>query len=353
MVSLPKTQKALVQEQYGKPLAAKTVPVPEPTSGAVVVKVIYAPIISYMKKVYNGERKYRYVNPLVPGTSAFGKVVAIGPDALLLKEGDLVYVDCYIRGRDDHDAGFLLGLSEGGGQASRRLMQHWINGTFAEYVKAPLENVFKVDEQRLCGSPSQGGLGFKMEQLSWWMAALVPYGGLRSIDLQAGETVIVTPATGNFGSAAVLVALAMGAGKVIAVGRNAEALSKLKARDKRIETVQTTGDLKTEMEAIQAFGKADVHFDISPAVSEGSTYLRAAIQSLRHSGRVSLMGGFADSDNIAFMKLLSSGALNIKDIVNVHGVFGLEDWEKGFDLAWDNGRLGDLVLFAPSGDREV
>lgn len=109
------------------------------------------------------------------------------------------------------------------------------------------------------------------------MAALVPYGGLRSVDLQAGGTVIVTPATGSFGSAAVLVALAMGAGKVIAMGRNTEALANLRARDARIETVQMTGDLEEEMKALQAFGKADVHFDISPAVSEGFTHFRAAI----------------------------------------------------------------------------
>lgn len=274
-------QKALVQEEYGKPLIVKSLSIPEATTGSVVVKVLYAPIISYMRDVYNGNRKYKYAIPLVPGTSAIGRITAVGLDAVLLKEGDLVYVDCYIRGRDDHDAGFLLGLSEGGTDASRKLMRHWIDGTFAEYVKAPLENVFRLDEARLCGTPSQGGLGYKMEQLCWWMAALVPYGGLRSIDLQAGETVIVTPATGSFGSAAVLVALAMGAGKVIAMGRNAEALAGLKTRDDRIESVQMTGDLEQGMETLQAFGKADVYLDISPAVSEGSTHFRAAIQSLR------------------------------------------------------------------------
>lgn len=281
MSSIPLTQNALVQEEYGKPLIVKSMPIPKATSGSVVVKVLYAPIISYMRDVYNGRRKYKYATPLVPGTSAIGTIAATGPDALLLKEGDLVYVDCYIRGRDDHDAGFLLGLSEGGTEASRSLMRHWIDGTFAEYVKVPLENVFRLDERRLCGDPTQGGLGYKMEQLCWWMAALVPYGGLKSIDLQAGETVIVTPATGSFGSAAVLVALAMGAGKVIAMGRNTAALATLKTRDARIETVQMTSHLEEEMKALQAFGKADVHFDISPAVSEGSTHFRAAIQSLR------------------------------------------------------------------------
>ena len=38
--------------------------------------------------------------------------------------------------------------------------------------------------------------------------------------LQPGETVLVSGATGNFGSAAVSVALAMGAACVVAPGRN-------------------------------------------------------------------------------------------------------------------------------------
>lgn len=51
-----------------------------------------------------------------------------------------------------------------------------------------------------------------------------------SADLQAGETVVINGATGSFGSAAVAVALAMGAARVIATGRNSAALDALAAR---------------------------------------------------------------------------------------------------------------------------
>jgi NADPH:quinone reductase-like Zn-dependent oxidoreductase len=61
----------------------------------------------------------------------------------------------------------------------------------------------------------------------------VPYGGLRDIDLKPGETIIIAPAAGSFGGAAVKLALAMGA-LVIAVGRNPEALKKLAASYERI-----------------------------------------------------------------------------------------------------------------------
>ena len=52
---------------------------------------------------------------------------------------------------------------------------------------------------------------------------MVSCGGLRDTDVKAGETVIVSPATGGFGGAALFVALAMGA-RVIAMGRNMAAL---------------------------------------------------------------------------------------------------------------------------------
>ena len=81
-------------------------------------------------------------------------------------------------------------------------------GAWAEQLKTPTENVFAIgpiappDAARWCA------LG----------AMLVPYGGLLAAGLQAGETLLVNGATGGFGGAAVAVALAMGAGRVIATG---------------------------------------------------------------------------------------------------------------------------------------
>lgn len=282
---LPTLHKALVQETHAAPLIVKTLPTPQPGPGSAVIKILYSPIISYMRDVYNGVRQYAYAVPLIPGVSAIGRVAAIGPDTTALKEGDLVYCDCTIRGRDDSDAIFLLGLSEGGTEGSRKLMDgEWRDGTFAEFAKLPLENVFRLDEGRLCGE-----LGYAPEKLCFVLSAMVPYGGLRGIRLQPGETVIVAPATGGFGSAAVVVALAMGAGKVIAMGRNVGTLEKLKTLGSRVETVQMNGDVEAEMAALKKFGTIDAFFDISPKEAAESTHFKSAILSLSRGGRVSLM----------------------------------------------------------------
>jgi hypothetical protein len=87
----------------------------------------------------------------------------------------------------------------------------WRDWTYAEYAKVPLENCVLLDETRLLGPIENGGLGYNVENLTQLHRLLVPYGGLRDIQLQAGETIIIAPATGAFGGRAVEVALAMGA----------------------------------------------------------------------------------------------------------------------------------------------
>ena len=87
----------------------------------------------------------------------------------------------------------------------------WRNSTYANYAKVPLENCFPLDEKLLLGSPSEGGMGYKIEDLAYIPRPLVPYGGLVDIRLTAGETIVIAPATGSFGGAAVEAAIAMGA----------------------------------------------------------------------------------------------------------------------------------------------
>lgn len=110
-------------------------------------------------------------------------------------------------------------------------------------------------------------LGYRIaEDLQDLSRLLVPYGGLKDISLQPGETIIVAPAAGAFDSAAMKCALAMGA-RVIALGRNLEALKTLASKSshpERVECVQLANDVPTDLKALQAFGRIDAYLDISP-----------------------------------------------------------------------------------------
>jgi NADPH:quinone reductase-like Zn-dependent oxidoreductase len=110
---LPKTHRALVLSEIGKDPTVQTVPFPECTPGSAVVRISVAGVLPYSRAVYDGTRQYPMPTPLTIGTSAVGRVVCVAQDATTLAVGQLVFVDCYIRGRDNKGISFLAGVHEG------------------------------------------------------------------------------------------------------------------------------------------------------------------------------------------------------------------------------------------------
>jgi D-arabinose 1-dehydrogenase-like Zn-dependent alcohol dehydrogenase len=304
-------------------------------------------------------------------------VAAVGPDATSLKPDQLVFVELTLRARDDPDTKILRGFHEGATDGSRRLMaaDDWRNGCWATLMTAAMESVHALDEDVLVGR--SGGLGYKLEELGSLSQLIVPYGGLSDVNLKPGETVLIAPATGSFGSAAVHVALAMGA-RVIAMGRNEASLAGLKslAEPGRVETVKISGDVQQDVDALSRFGPLDVYFDISPSKASKSSHIKAGLTSLRPGGRVSLMGGIPGDIGLPYwqlvhkgitvrgtfmntpqqardlIKLLERGLLKIgtRAGMEVVGKFGLEDWQEALDVAAAQGGPGKSVYFVPNGE---
>ncbi len=100
-------------------------------------------------------------------------------------------------------------------------------------------------------------------------------------------------ATGNFGSSAVAVALAMGTGCVIAPGRNQQMLDELVRRfGPRVRPVTLVGDEAEDRKKMigAAPGPIDCVLDLLPPTAT-TTAVRAALMTVRPYGRVILMGG--------------------------------------------------------------
>ena len=366
---LPSHHRALVLETIGGGFQVKQLPTPLPGLGNVIVRIEAAGVLSYHREIYNGDRQYSFPKPLVGGMSAIGRIAALGPDATALKHGQLVYVDCTIRARDDPDSIFLTALHEGMTEGSKKLMRDvWRDGTFAEYAKMPLENCIPLNEIRLCTS-----LGYSIEDLMYICYLLVPYGGLRDIGLEPGETIVICPATGGYGGAGVQVAIAMGA-RVIAFGRNEMELDRLKEHilkgspNANIETAKMTGDEMTDAATLQAFGSIDAVLDFSPPQAAKSSHVRSAVRCLRRGGRVSLMGWnenpvaptvmgknislkgklmYERSDMIQFVKMLEGGLFPRGQNFVDTKVFKLEDWKAGLDAGAEHIGVGKYVIFAP------
>jgi hypothetical protein len=113
------------------------------------------------------------------------------------------------------------------------------------------------------------------------------HGALRrvaDIYVRPGETVITATLTGWFGCETVRVAAAAPGAKVIAIGRNPEALKIIKSQDERIETVPLTGDMEAGFKALKKVGIIGAFFSISPPATAWSTHFKSCISSPRPGG---------------------------------------------------------------------
>ena len=275
---------AAILKKFGSPLVIEDVGRPMRGTGEVIVDVVAAPVLSYAGEVFSGERKYLLPTPIVPGCGAIGRVRDVGPDATRLKAGDWVLCDPTVRSRDDAlmpDIA-LQGWSARG-EGGIRLQQYFRDGSFAECIRVPTENAIAigaldaVDAGRWCAI----------------ITLLVGYGGLLAMNFKAGETLLVSGATGHFGSATVATALAMGARCVIAPGRNQRVLDDLRRRfGDRLVPVRLSGDGDHDTAAMQRAAPApiDAVLDLLPP-SVPARVARTAIMTVRPYGRAVLMGG--------------------------------------------------------------
>jgi len=274
--------KAAILNAFGETLAIETLPDPVPGPGELIVDMVAAGVTSYAANIFNGSRNNPLELPVAPGAGGIGRVRAMGPDATRSRPGDWVFCEPTIRSRDNAADTILQGWTHRT-EAALPLHRRYHHGSYAEQMLLPMENVTPIGDL----DPAEAGRWCALSRL------LVPYGGLLAGGLQAGETLVVNGATGGFGGAGVAVALAMGAGRVVAVGRNARTLEDLSARfGSRVQTVQMTGleaeDRKSMMEA--AGHPIDLVLDFLPREAS-PPQVHAAILAAGHGGRVILMGG--------------------------------------------------------------
>lgn len=367
--------KALVVESPGQPLTLKTVPVPSATPGSCVVKILVVQADDKTPHIIKGIPGYTFPPNFVPAAHAIGRVAAVGPDATTLTVGQLVMLEGFIRARDDpNDVQILWGITAGLTPESLRFMaDNWAMGCMAEYVRAPLENCYPLDEQRLCGAPLDGGLEYALEDLLQLPTQTVAMGGLRAIDLKPGERVIVAPATGAFSGAAVQVAVAMGA-QVIAMARNRALLERIQQlAPERVQIVPITGDVEADTAALKQWGPVDAYLDMSPPAASESTHIRSCFPALRKYGRACLMSVighdvavpyalltwnsltirgqfmYEREDARLLIKMAEAGVLKLgrEGGIEVVGRFKLEEVEEAFTVAAKSPEVGKLVAIVP------
>ncbi|KAI8309467.1 NAD-dependent alcohol dehydrogenase [Colletotrichum sp. SAR11_240] len=285
---------ALRLPAFGAPLEKIELPIPEATTGTVVTRVLAAPVVPYTHLAHDGKLPQLNLEPpLIPNSAGIGRVHAVGPDAVRLKPGDLVYVKAQVQARDDPNTKIVIGHIGGSGPRAKKLMQgEWKDGAFQQYQKVPLENCYLLNENRLCRE-----LGYDAAVLqSLTMYAISAGAIIEAADLKPAETIVIGPSGGTFGGLAVEIALALGA-NVIALGRNNEKLAAMQKTisHPRLQYVVMSGDDEVDRKAIidktpDAAG-AEVYNDWTPGELPDPLYLSAASQVLKCEGRIVLSGG--------------------------------------------------------------
>jgi alcohol dehydrogenase len=283
-------------------LRFEDVETPRPAPDGVLVRVEAGMVLSYMGRVLSGRLPYNLPPmPFVPGTNAIGRVIATGGNVGHVRIGDRVFLSPHLRGDvpDAEPPQILIGLTATIPTPEAVAMQmRWRDGAFAEIAHWPAACVtplFDMDDR-----PATELIGLAK--------LIVPFGGLQRTGLRGGETVIVNGATGYFGSGAVMLAVAMGAGRVVAVGRKQEALETLRdAFGRRVIPAVVSGDADKDLAIIRraAGGRADVALDLLGSAKSTTTTL-SCLRALKRGGRLVLMGSAEVPLELSFREMLAN-----------------------------------------------
>jgi alcohol dehydrogenase len=273
-------------------LALEEVDTPQARPGGVMVRMEAAPVLSYMRHVIDGSLGYAMpAFPFVPGTNGVGIVESPGAGVYHVKRGDRVALNPHhvVDERVANPAQILVGLTAmGAGRFADMppeplaLQKDWPNGVFAQYASLPAA----------CVTVLMGLNDMSADRLTAISKFVVPYGGFLRGKFEPGEVAIVNGASGYFGSAGVLVALAMGAMLVVAAGRDRAALDAVaKAGGTRVRIVVLSGDVAADTDALRRAGDGVASFAldiVGRAQSAAST--TATLGALCRGGRLVLMG---------------------------------------------------------------
>lgn len=269
----------------GGTLSLQQVVVADPRPGTVLVRMEAVPLLSYLGAYAGGKLPYWYPQgPFTPGTNGVGIVEAVGADVFHAVPGQRVALSPHLVAREiaEEPAQVLIGLT-GISPDAGPMLAAWGDGTLAERVVMPASVV----------APLDGLDGIPAERLATVGKFVVPLGGLLRGRLAPGEALVVNGASGYFGSAAVLLGLALGAERVVAAARPSPALDSLvRAAGQRVVPVALTGDVDADARALKAAAGgrgAHLAFDQVGNASDPNSTL-AALKSLRRGGRLVLMG---------------------------------------------------------------
>ena len=211
----------------GQPLRIDTVEIPEPRSRDVLVQAKASGVIPNMNAIFSG-RLWNHLPPLPAsvGLDAAGVVVKVGSEVTDVAVGDRVYVNpwlscgmcSYCRAGEPLlcEAAAFQGYFGFFSHSTRQLAAYPFGG-FSQYMTA--------SPQRLVLLPQQ----VTFDQAARFGYLGTSFAALRLGQVGGGSWIAINGITGTLGVGATLLALGMGATRILGFGRNRDVLARLKA----------------------------------------------------------------------------------------------------------------------------
>lgn len=281
----------------GEPFAIAEVPVPEVHPGDVLVNVKACGVVPNMNAVVSG--KFWYLLPPLPavyGLDCAGVVAKVGEGVTSFKAGDRVFVNplltcgqCHYckSGKEQMCPSLTLRGYFGTGPETERLFKRYPYGGFSEYTTSAADKLVKLPDN----------VSFETAARLGYIGT--SYSALKRAGVTNGSSVLIHGGTGTLGVAAALLALGMGATRILCTGRKTEVMQRLEKIGKgRIKTFALgSGKLdewvRAETDGLGADGMIECQ---GRAADIGTTH--EAIAGLKRGGTCVIVG--AVEGKIAF-----------------------------------------------------
>jgi threonine 3-dehydrogenase len=267
---MPKTMLAVMKPEAKPGVEIRDVAIPQIGANDVLVRVKVASICGTDLHIYNWDRwaQGRIHPPLIPGHEFCGEVVAYGHEVTSVKEGDFVSAEMHVA------CGKCLQCRTGEAHICQfvKIIGVDADGAFAEYVRIPESNIWKLDP----AIPHE------------YASILDPLGNAVHTVLAgeiAAKTVAVT-GCGPIGLFSIAVALAVGASTVFAIEVNPH--RRRVAQQMKADFVLDPS--KDDVTQIVMEQTAGLGVDVVLEMAGHPTAIRTAFDIVRRGGRISLLG---------------------------------------------------------------
>ena len=285
----------VVMKPEAKPgVEIRDVAIPEIGPTDVLVKVKVASICGTDLHIYNWDRwaQGRIHPPLIPGHEFCGEVVAYGNEVTSVKEGDFVSAEMHVA------CGKCLQCRTGEAHICQfvKIIGVDADGAFAEYVRIPESNIWKLDP----AIPQE------------YASILDPLGNAVHTVLAgeiAAKNVAVT-GCGPIGLFSIAVARAVGASTVFAIEVN-QYRRRIAQQMKADFVLDPSKDEVTKIVMEQTGG---LGVDVVLEMAGHPTAIRTAFDIVRRGGRISLLGLTSKPISLNFSEDIIFKGLTIQGI---------------------------------------